>query len=185
MSTMYSIGAINQLADALENAGFTPDEITKLKQFKELGKVRDILSGKALITYPENIIDCDAQPFIPDGWKVEEHKKGGQLKFDPAKFFLYLSKKQKKGTITGNDLRKELSNQSVMNANVLDYLLTHTELIPEEWKGKYIFFWGTIYRDSDGRRYVRCLGWYGSEWSWNCRWLDFGFGSDNPAALAS
>ncbi len=72
---MYSIGAINQLADALENAGFTPDEITKLKQFKELGKVRDILSGKALITYPENIIDCDAQPLFQMDGRLKNTKK--------------------------------------------------------------------------------------------------------------
>jgi hypothetical protein len=145
----------------------------------------DVVSGKALITYPENIIDCDANPFTPEGWKVESHKKGGQLKFDPAKLFLYLSKKQKKGTINGNDLRKELANQPVMNANVLDFLLAHPELIPEEWKGKYIFFWGTIYRDANGSVYVRCLGWNGSKWFWRCSWLGNDFGSVNPAALAS
>jgi hypothetical protein len=131
------------------------------------------------------LIDCDAAPFIPDGWSVEEHKKGGFLKFDPTKISLCLSKKQKKGSIEGNDLRKELINQPTLNANVLDYLLAHPELIPEEWKGKYIFFWGTIYRDSGGRLTVRCLYWGGSGWNEVYYWLDDGFSSDDPAAIAS
>ena len=184
MSTM-SIGAMNQLADALENAGFTSEEITKLKQFKELGKVKDVLSGKALITYPGHLIDCDANPFIPKGLSVEEHKKGGFFKFDLAKISLYLSKKQEKGSIGGHDLRKKLSGKPVMNANVLDYLLAHPELIPESWKDKAIFFWGTIYRYSDGLLFVRYLYWYGSEWLWNYFWLDSDFNSNSPAVLAS
>jgi len=185
MSTLYSIGAMNQLGDALGKAGFTAEDVTKLKQFKDLGKLRDVLSGKAFIAYPEHLIDCDSAPLVPNGWTVEEHKKGGFLKFDPAKISLYRSKKQKKGIIGGHDLRKELANKPVMNANVLDYLLAHPELIPEEWKGEYTFFWGTIYRGSDGGLYVRYLGWSGSRWFWHYYWLGFDFGFDNPAAHAS
>jgi hypothetical protein len=100
--------------------------------------------------------------------------------------FHYLSKEQKKGSIiVVRDLRKELNGKLILNANVLDYLLAHPELIPEEWKGKYIFFWGTIYRDSGGDLSVRYLYWSGSEWNWDYNWLDDDFNSDNPAALAS
>jgi hypothetical protein len=144
-----------------------------------------VINGQAEINMIEHLIDCDSTPFIPNGWSVEEHKKGGFLKFDPAKISLYLSKKQKKGSIGGHDLRKNLADKPVMNANILDYLLAHPELIPEEWKGKYIFFWGTIYRRSDGRLYVRCLDWDGSEWVWHFYWLDGVFFSADPAALAS
>ena len=185
MSTTYSIGAMNQLGDALENAGFSTEDVTKLKQFSNLKGFKDVLNGKAEISYPENLIDCDVNPFIPDGWSVEEHKKGGMFKFNPEKISLYLSKKQKKGSIEGNNLRKELASQPVLNANVLDYLLAHPELIPEEWKGKYIFFWGTIYRLSDGSLFVRYLRWHGSGWYWNYYWLDGGFFYGFPAALAS
>ena len=131
------------------------------------------------------LIDCDADPFTPEGWKVEEHKIGGQIKFDSTRVPLYLSKKQKHGSIIGNDLRKVLASQSVMNANMLDYLLTHPELIPEDWKDKYVFFWGTIYRSSDSGLFVRCLHWNGSRWGWLRRWLGDGFYSDYPAALVS
>lgn len=185
MSTTYSIGAMNQLGDALEKAGFSTEDVTKLKQFGNLKGFKDVLNGKAEISYPVYFIDCDANPFIPAGWSVEEHKKCGLCKFASAETFLYLSEKQKKGIISGHDLRKDLADKPVMNANVLDYLLAHPELIPEEWKGKYIFFWGTIYRGSDGNLYVRCLGWDGSKWGWGYCWLGDGFNSNNPAALAS
>ncbi|MFA5163599.1 MAG: hypothetical protein WC441_03665 [Patescibacteria group bacterium] len=185
MSTLYSVGAMNQLGDALEKAGFTPDEVTKLKQFAELGKIRDLLAGLATISYPEHLIDCDAAPFVPDGLSVEEHKKSGLLKFVPTRAALYLSKRQKTGYICGHDLRKELAAKPVMNANVLDYLFAHPELIPESWKGKAIFFWGTIYRDPNGALYVRCLGWRGSEWSRFYFLLGGDFSSGHPAALAS
>ena len=144
-----------------------------------------VINGLSEIKMIEHLINCDANPFIPDGWIVEEHKKGGLYKFDPSKVSLYLSKKQVKGSIQGHDLRKELEGKSVFNANILDYLLAHTELIPEEWKGKVVFFWGTIYRHSGGDLYVRYLYWVGSRWHWDYCWLDSGFNSGTPAALAS
>lgn len=182
----YKEGAIHQLADALETAGFSPDGITKLKQFKNLPSILDVLYGKAEIKYPEYIIDCDAAPFIPEGWTVEEHKKGGIWKFDTSRISLYISKDQKNGNIVGNEVQKELKGLAVMNANVLDYLLAHPELIPEEWKrGKIILFWGTIYRDSAGELSVRNLSWDGGRWYWSycqlSRYLNF----SSPAALIS
>jgi len=185
MSALYSIGAMNQLADTFENSGWTADDITKLKQFGNLKGIKDILYGKAEIKYPEHLIDCDAEPFVPPGWSVEKHTKGGSWKWNP-KITLYLSKKQKKGgLILGNDLRKELEGKSVLNANVLDWLLAHPELIPEEWKGKAVFFWGTIYRHARGPLCVRYLHWNGTGWGWSCDYLGRDFHSLYPAALAS
>ncbi len=184
MST-YSIGAMNQLGDALEKAGFSAEDVTKLRRFHDLKDFKDVLNGKAEISYPEHLIDCDADPFIPDGLSVEEHKKGGLFKFDPNEISLYLSKGQKKGVVSGYDLRKELADKPVANANVLDYLLAHPELIPEEWKGKFIFFWGTIYRYLGMGLCVRCLQWRNSIWCWNYNLLNIDFGSCDPAALTN
>jgi len=153
--------------------------------------------------FPFAVIDCDADPFTPENWKVEEHRKGGFINFDPTKISLYLSKKQEKGYISGYDLRKDLSSESVMNANVLDYLLVHPKLIPEDWKGKYIFFWGTIYIYFGGEFYigknrsidcdfclegvllVRYLGWDGSEWTWCYYRLPYNFSANDQAAITS
>jgi hypothetical protein len=77
----------------------------------------------------------------------------------------------------------------VMNANVLDYLLANPDLIPEEWKKdekgntRYIFFWGTVYRRSNGNLCVRCLYWDDSGWYWSLRWLVIDFFGFYPAAV--
>ena len=132
-----------------------------------------------------HLIDCNSTPFIPEGWSLEEHKKGGFFKFDPAKISLYRSRKQKNGRISGRDLRKELADKSTMNANVLDYLLAYPEIIPIKWKDKYVFFWGTIYRDSAGNLCVRYLRWSGFDWRWRYAWLNRVFDATASAALAS
>jgi len=190
MSNLYSVGQMNEHGNALEQSGWTPAHLKKAAGGSFLKSVLDVLDGRAEITYPDHVIDCDADPFLPKGWKVEEHQKGGQLKFDSTQVQFYLSDPQRKGkVIEGNTLRKELAGKPVLNANVLDYLLAHPHLIPEEWKEdsegrtRYIFFWGTIYRNSSGGLYVRFLYWDGGRWYWDCGWLGYGWYVDSPAAL--
>lgn len=47
MSSNHSIGSMNQLADALDNAGFTSEDVTKLKQFGNLKAIKDLLYDRA------------------------------------------------------------------------------------------------------------------------------------------
>lgn len=184
MSSEYSIGAMNQLADALDAAEFTPDDVTKLKQYKDLASIKQVLYGYAKIVQIVHLIDCDAKPFIPDELEVEEHRKGGQMEWSAGRTLPYLSELQKKGKcIRGDKLREELRNMHPYNANILDYLLAHVELIPEEWKGKIMFFWGTIYRGPVGHLYVRYLYWEGGQWRGHYRWLGHDFHSSSPAVL--
>jgi len=137
------------------------------------------------------VIDCDKDPFIPEGWTVVEHKKMGQLEWDPTRIRFYLSKKQMKGKhhIEGNKLRKELASMPVLNANVLDSLLARPGLIPEEWKkdengnARFVFFWGTIYRDSADRLRVRSLHFDDTQWVWRHYWLGLVFYISDSAAL--
>lgn len=132
------------------------------------------------------IIDLKAKPFVPESWTVEEHRKGGILKALP-KIDLYLSEKQKTGYIQGYDLQKELEGKTVFNSNLLFWFLKHPTLIPKEWDGKYVFFWGTIYRNPYGHRSVLCL--YrrgGGSWGWGYYWLGSDwYDSDPSAVLAS
>jgi hypothetical protein len=134
---------------------------------------------------PGHLIDCNAHPFVPPEWFVEKHQLGGLWEFNPTKVFFYPSNRQVTGSIEGHKLRQKLTDKSVLNANVLDYLLDHPELIPEDWKNKRIYFWGTIYRDSDGDLYVRQLDWDGSKWSWHFKWLNNIFSIGSFAAIAS
>ncbi|MBU1915922.1 hypothetical protein KKC47_02230, partial [Patescibacteria group bacterium] len=65
---------------------------------------------------PRNI-NGDADPFIPRGCTVAEHRPNGQLVWDPTRVQLYLSDGQKDGrNILGHDLRQKLQHQPVLNA---------------------------------------------------------------------
>ncbi len=183
--SIYSIGQMNQLGDALEAAGFTPNDVTRLQQFKKLSMLRAVLSGSADIVFTKQVIDCDADPFVPNFYCVHDHIKGGFFEWDLSQIELYFDKGQQEGkSIRGSDLRRKLAGKKVLNACVLDFLLAHPDLIPEEWKGKLVFFWGTIYRRFDNNLCVRCLYWNGDRWCWTSLWLDRDFGGCDPAVLS-
>ena len=174
MSTLFSIGQMNQLADALEAAGYDLSLVTAMRsQVGQLKQFRVVLAGQAQIVPKQHFINCDADPFLPDSWSVHEENQlprriRGTLEWNPAKVALWLSDEQSRGAVIGEELKKELASQAVLPANVLDYLLANPHLIPEEWKGKYVFFWGTVYRNRFGDLFVRCLFWVGDRWVWRC-----------------
>ncbi len=119
-----------------------------------------------------HVVDCNSRPFVPDGWKLERHIRNGVfIDFNPSKIKLY----PQSGIVK---LRKELAN-----ANVLDFFLRHSHIIPDEWKkdasgrSRHILFWGTIYicpiKDARYKksylvRYVRSLFFSSShgKWGW-------------------
>lgn len=191
-SNEFSCTLMGEVTISAAKVGWEPKNMDDFSKDENLMKlVLGVLRGTHEIKGIEHVIDCDAAPFIPSGWKVEEHQKGGNIKFDASKVELYLSKKQKNGSIEGNKLREELKGKKVLNANVLDYLLANPKAIPEEWKKdekgntRYIFFWGTIYRDSGGRFFVRYLSWDGGQWDWSVYWLSDAFDGLNPAVLSA
>lgn len=74
-------------------------------------------------------------------------------------------------------LRLQIEAAEVLNANVLDYLIAHPELIPEEWKKiKGIIFYGTVYKF--GGECVRFLRWRAGKWDWNFIYIDGWWGFD-------
>ena len=183
---MLDVDQAGKLKAAFRRGDWTNQEIKRLCEGDVLANVRNVLRGYATIATVEHVIDCDANPFVPKGWGVEEHHEGGHFKWNVPQVQLFLSEGQRGGNVLeGNKLRKELAGKPVLNANVLDYLLANPHLIPEEWKGKYVFFWGTVYRSSDGRLFVRCLDWDGGRWGWICYWLDDVWRGINPAALCA
>ena len=184
--TFNSAGQVHELEMAMDRVGGWDSRLVKMLCVgNNLGLVREILRGFFTVTPIEHLIDCDADPFIPSYLKeVVSHQRGGRFVFDPTKIKLHLSMDQTDGKyIKGTKLQKELTNEPVLNANVLDYLLDNPIIIPDEWKGKYIFFWGTVYRVSNGRLYVRCLCFDVGEWRSHYCWLDNAWFGDNPAAV--
>ncbi len=188
---MLDVDQAGELKAAFRRGDWTNAEIKRACEGDSLARFRDVVRGYAKVVTTQHIIDCDAKLFIPNGWRVENEDQlvsriRGQLILDTSKIKLYLSSKQQDGKyIEGNKLRKELASDPVLNANVLDYLLKfeNQHLIPEEWKDKYIFFWGTIYRDSDDNLCVRFLCFNDGAWYWGYSWLGHGFCGSYPAAV--
>lgn len=193
MSDKFSLDVVQaaELKYAFERNGYTNADVKALSGGDLLARLLPVVRGQGEVVQATHVIDCDANPFLPyEDWTVEEHRKGGQFTWDPMQLRLYLSESQLNGRyIEGHKLREELADNPVLNANVLDYLLKHPHLIPEDWKkdehgnARYIFFWGTIYRSSVGHLCVRCLYFPDGGWDWYYGWLDYAWYSAYPAVL--
>lgn len=136
------------------------------------------LSSLASLTLPECVIDCDANPYVPEHLEVKEHKRCGWWKWNPEKVVLWRTKEQEAHKrIEGERVYEELATKPVLNANVLDHLLAYPHLIPEKLKEKtngcitYVLFWGTLYGFKKGGLCVRCLFWNGNSFDWGNFWL--------------
>lgn len=190
---MLDVGQANELKLAFRREGFSNEDIKALCERKGvLGQVRSVLLGHAEIKMIEHLVDLDKTPFIPDGWSIAPDSEQlpnrirGKVKFDQSKIALHLDDSQKSGKVAeGNKLKKKLEKMPVYGAQQLDFYLANPHLIPEDWKGKVIFFWGTIYRSARGDLYVRYLCWSGDRWNWNYYWLGHGWDVRNPAAVSA
>ena len=199
--TFSSAGEAQEVEFALARHNWTHPLLKKATSGDYFGLFREVLEGNAEIcrierftvgevpTVTANFIDCDATPTIPSDLYIEEKDQLtgrvlGQLAFDPANVTLYLSQEQQgRSVIKGHKFWKELANKAVLPANVLDYLLENPNLIPDSWKGKVVFFFGTVYRNSIGSLFVRCLFWVGERWYSRYRWLGYDWYDFDPAAL--
>jgi hypothetical protein len=175
---------------------WTKADVNKLGQGDLLAQVLHVVRGTAIIHIIKHIVDlvgdCMPASWKKGKWVIEKHVGEGQLELDLTKIQFHFSPNQKDGKmIEGNKLRKELENSKVpvLNACVLDYLIAHPEIIPEDWKvdengnTHYIYFWGTVYRDPSDNLCVRCLCWDDGAWNWNFSWLVDGWNDQNPAAM--
>ena len=145
------------------------------------------------------VVDCDALPRIPSGLSLEgegaEHRKMGKVTLEKradGKLYAngkevvrHLSPNQQNGKyIQGHKLRKELKDKQVLNACIMDALLANPQLIPDEWKDGYTYFWGTIFRRVVGDLYVEYLYWDGHRWDWGDGWLDHDWSGSKPGRVA-
>jgi hypothetical protein len=135
----------------------------------------------------QNAINLNSHPFVPSEFSgiLSHRSMDGVWVFNPQEVVLWTSKNQcRTGGIRGTRLRGELRGKRVLNANVLDFLLAHQELIPKEWRGKSIYFWGTIYVDSRGNSVVRCMYYHSSgQWDWYTNNLREHWSNNDPAAV--
>lgn len=134
----------------------------------------------------KHIIDLSADPFCPENWIRNhqlrcDHARGEPaFEWDPAKVILWQHADQHdRGWRRGYYHESLIENcQHCVNANMLDYLLDHPYLIPEDWKkAKRVYFLGTVYYEvswsghfKHEMPYVRYLMWDGRRWIWGYEW---------------
>ena len=186
----YNPGALHELMITLIDSGWTDDDFSSLAKSGE--KARNLLAvhrGERKLSEVGHDVDCSKTPFVPDGWRIaeDEHQIKSAIRVKVGLTVnstgLQLVKHQKKGVVIGHKMLEHLEGQKVLPANVLDYFLENQELIPEIWKSKAIFFWGTVYRGRSGDLYVRYLYGNGGRWDWDYCCLDDGWRFDSPAAV--
>lgn len=101
------------------------------------------------ILLERNYIDCDAAPFVPDGYGVTEHKRSDRLFWDSERqgdaLLLPADRDGRREEFIVSAVMGQIQNLPVLNANVLDGLLEKRHPTPERWDGKEIYFPGTLY----------------------------------------
>lgn len=133
---------------------------------------------------------AEVERHVGNGWTIVEKRADG-LYVRGRRVILYLSQRQQNDKhLKGLELREELTGKLILNANVLDALFENPHLIPEDWKKdengnvRFVFFWGTIYRGSDGNLSVRYLFFNDGAWRRRfCRWVGRDWRGYDPAAL--
>jgi len=142
--------------------------------------------GKLIIGEPKVIQIDRTQPFnlkkfLGDGWTIAEEDNNSLklTELDLTKVQFKDMLKEGETSVNGEEKQKRLKEAGYtrLDAKIFQTLWENQELIPSSWKEpidgntRYIYFDGTILRDSDGDRFVLCLCWHGGEWRWSCSWL--------------
>ena len=190
-------GLGHHLEVAFNRNGWTKADVNKLGQGDLLAEILKVVRNLATVQSIKHLVDLAGDPMpsvLKDaGWKVKKHTGIGTLELDPSMLKIHSSTSQRLWMrIKGDELQKEIEEDgvTVLNGNILRYLLAHPELIPEDWKKgngsggpRYIYFWGTIFCDPHGNQVVRGLYWSGTgAWSTNNEYLCKVF-FQHPAAI--
>ena len=136
----------------------------------------------------------DPETFIDHMWSIEEQDLKSialtEINLTEVTFDSILKKGEK--SIKGEDRLKRLkqkTNSIRLDAGVFKKLWENQNLIPEKWKEQtngdptFIFFDGTIVRNSRGNRCVLYLCWSCNRWNWDYSWLERDWSANNPSAV--
>ena len=194
-----SVGVSHELAITATKVGFEPKDFVALAHSEDkLSAILGVLHGTHEIKPIDHVIDLGSPARLPfDGAVLEVHRGAGIVKLERRgddlclngkPLGLFFSRKQKNGKmVEGHTLRKELEKRGGnVSAKVLDYLVEHPELYPENWKKDSQVFWDDIFRDpSDGDLCVRCGCWSEGKVISSYRWLDGAWLVNLPAASSA
>lgn len=138
-----------ELDHALGRNGWTSEDVKNLSGGTILAQLLPIIKGEAEFRC---IVNLDVDPYVPEGWIISEHQKGGQVIW-PQRVDLYSSSRQScqcaggDSGDSGRNIHEAIQKRKPFNAVLLDFLLKYPILIPADWKDKIVLFWGTIYAD--------------------------------------
>jgi len=131
-------------------------------------------------------IDLNKAPKIGGFDKVVSNVKHGELFLNremiASRVKLFISEAQRVGGVGGRKLLESVPEKNIVfNSVFLDWLLRNPEYIPEEWKGKFTFFAGTVFM-KNGVEVIRFLYFGLNGWASSYRWLIRGFHINSPLA---
>ena len=135
----------------------------------------------------------DPSSFIGEDWSIDEQDERSLelMEVNMTKVCLETMLTSDETVINGEKKLKRLKEAGYirLDAKVFQILWENQYLIPERWKEKingniqYIFFDGTVLRNSSGNRSVLCLCWLGDEWHWGVGWLDSDWDANAPSVV--
>ena len=113
-----------------------------------------------------------------DNWTLLE--PGPELDSKPFKPDIKEFLKPNESYVNGEAMKQRAKELNAhLGQHHAEYLEEHPELIPKEWRDKYLVFPGTVWQDRDGSRSVPYLRWGGGEWCLGFNRLRLGWGGDD------
>lgn len=167
---------------------------SSLKQGEELGFSRTDLLRALAEFVPENIKTDDgsfpslvlAPDLIPKytdkqgserKWEMTEDVPPSEFEVADLKFRSFLKKKEY--GVSGETMRKRaVAMKGNLGLADAKRFLAEQKKIPQELRGLYVVFPGTVLRGPHGYLHVACLSWGGCRWSLDWRWLGHGWRDD-------
>ncbi|HUQ30182.1 MAG TPA: hypothetical protein VM103_01540 [Candidatus Paceibacterota bacterium] len=157
------LGLAHKLFQAGDVAGFTPELWNTLAErpllFKE---VRAVIEGNATVTITRHVVGCNASEPQLRGYTIASHSRL-RRDWEFRKYEMKLWQPDEK--LHQQCLRaafREIDQKYLLNASILEYLLAHPEVMPEDTENKIkkdgpILFLGTVYENTEGDQLVRAL----------------------------
>ena len=126
--------------------------------------------------------------FIGRGWSIIEQNERSLAitEVELAKVSLVtMLKNYDNGRVHGEEKlhRLKASGHIRLDAKIFQTFWENKDRIPEIWRGKCVYFDGTVLQSPSGCRYVLYLDWRGDEWDWHYYWLESDWGDSSPSAV--
>lgn len=211
MSKVYSIGQMNQVADALEAAGYTTDDVTKLRSKPDILKeFKFVLGGSAKIVRESFNLACDKAfsptEFIGQGWTVWKGPVAGNgligqedrdvreddiMVIDWKQVLFEDHLQEKEFSIHGEEkLKRAIASCGIQLGGKAflslweDYQANGKNSVLEKLRCngfRCIYFFGLCLRSSIGNRSVLRLYANDYRWWWGDNWLSGRWSASRPS----